>query len=142
MTTDYNDFYTLHSRNSSLVLDCRENAPAILYWGVRLSVNTTPEMLALLTTRQEAQACVEKDAPISLSPEMGAGFPDFDDLFTSYRISLNFWLTQWCFGLVSTVDAPQRGREMFEQAIVRLADAARQHQSWELIGDHSWRPRL
>jgi alpha-galactosidase len=75
MATDYNDFYTLHSRNSSLVLDCRENAPAILYWGVPLSVNTTPEMLALLTTRQEAQACVEKDAPISLSPEMGAGFP-------------------------------------------------------------------
>jgi hypothetical protein len=74
--------------------------------------------------------------------EMGAGFPEFDDLLTSYRISLNFWLTQWCFGLVSAGDASQRGREMFERAIVRLADAARQHESWELTGDHSWRPRL
>lgn len=74
MTTNYEDFYTLHSGNSSLVLDCRNNAPAILYWGVRLSDNTTPEMLALLTTRQEAQACVEKEAPLALSPEFGAGF--------------------------------------------------------------------
>ena len=72
--TNYDDFYTIHSRNSSLVIDCRANAPAILYWGVRLSDNTTPEMLAILTTRQEAQACVEKEAPLSLSPEFGAGF--------------------------------------------------------------------
>ncbi len=68
-------FYTLNSRTSSLVIDCRSNAPAILYWGVRLSKNTSPEMLALLTTRQEAQACVEHEAPIALSPEFGAGFP-------------------------------------------------------------------
>lgn len=68
-------FYTLNSRTSSLVIDCRSNAPAILYWGVRLSENTSPEMLALLTTRQEAQACVEHEAPIALSPEFGAGFP-------------------------------------------------------------------
>ena len=69
-----NNFYLLHSNNSSLVLDCRSNAPSILYWGVRLSEATSPEMLALLTTRQEAQACVEREVPVALSPEFGAGF--------------------------------------------------------------------
>lgn len=74
--------------------------------------------------------------------EMDAGFGDFEDLFTSYRISLNFWLTQWCFGLVSTGDTTARGRQLFERAVVRLADATRQHETWELTGDHSWRPRV
>ncbi len=67
-------FYTLHSRHSSLVLDCRGNAPAILYWGVRLGQGTSPEMLALLATQQEAPACPPEEAPIALSPELGAGF--------------------------------------------------------------------
>ena len=74
MTKSYNSFYTLHSSRSSLVLECRDNTASILYWGVRLSDATSPEMLALLKTRQEAKACVEKEAPLSLSPEFGAGF--------------------------------------------------------------------
>lgn len=68
-------FYQLDSSNSSLVIDCRSNAPAILYWGVKLDDQTTPEMLALLATRQEAQAGPELGAHVSLSPEFGAGFP-------------------------------------------------------------------
>ena len=67
-------FYTLHSHHCSLVLDCRGNAPAILYWGARLSAASSPEMLALLATRQEVQACMPEEAPIALSPELGAGF--------------------------------------------------------------------
>lgn len=67
-------FYTLNSEQSSLVIDCRGNAAAILYWGSRLPESTTPEMLATLATRQEAQARAEVEAPISLSPEYGAGF--------------------------------------------------------------------
>jgi alpha-galactosidase len=67
-------FYTLHSYHSSLVLDCRGNAPAILYWGVRLRQGTSPEMLALLATQQEAPACPPEEAPIALSPELSAGF--------------------------------------------------------------------
>lgn len=74
MTNKLQPFYTLNSQNNSLIIDCRNNAPAILYWGVRLSEKTTPDMVALLTTRQEAQACVQKEAPIALSPEFGAGF--------------------------------------------------------------------
>ena len=67
-------FYTVHSRHSSLVLDCRGTAPAILYWGARLGEGTSPDMLALLATEQEAPACPPQQAPISLSPELGAGF--------------------------------------------------------------------
>ena len=67
-------FYTVHSRHSSLVLDCGSNGPAIVYWGVRLDQGTSPEMLALLATQQEAPACQPQEAPISLSPEIGAGF--------------------------------------------------------------------
>ena len=71
---DVRAFYTLNSEQSSLVIDCRGNAPAMLYWGGRLSESTTPEMIATLATRQEAQARAEVEAPISLSPEYGAGF--------------------------------------------------------------------
>lgn len=68
-------FYSLHSDCTSLVIDCRQNAPAILYWGTRLSATTTPEMLALLSTRQEVPAGPEHPALVALSPEAGAGFP-------------------------------------------------------------------
>ena len=68
-------FYALSSSESSLVIDCRNGAPAILYWGARLADGTTADMLATLGTRQEAQARVEKEARIGLSPEAGAGFP-------------------------------------------------------------------
>jgi len=74
VTKSYKPFYSLHSAHSSLVLDCRTSSASILYWGVLLSDKTTPDMLALLKTRQEPKACVEKEAPISLSPEFGAGF--------------------------------------------------------------------
>ena len=67
-------FYTVHSRHSSLVLDCRGSAPAILFWGTRLGEGTSPDMLTLLATEQEAPACPPEQAPISLSPELGAGF--------------------------------------------------------------------
>jgi len=74
MSEAFKPFSTLHSLHNSLVLDCRGNAPAILYWGVRLGKGTSPEMLALLATQQEAPACPSQEAPISLSPELGAGF--------------------------------------------------------------------
>ena len=68
-------FYTLSSEHSSLVIDCRGSAAVILYWGSRLPDSTTNEMLATLATRQEAPARAEGEAPISLAPEYGAGFP-------------------------------------------------------------------
>ena len=80
MSQQIQQFYSVHSLHCSLVLDCRgsgdgiKNGPAILYWGARLGPDTTPEMLALMATRQEAQACMPEEAPIALSPELGAGF--------------------------------------------------------------------
>jgi len=80
MSEQIQAFYTVHSLHCSLVLDCRgtgegiKHGPAILYWGARLGPETTPEMLALMGTRQEAQACMPEEAPIALSPELGAGF--------------------------------------------------------------------
>jgi len=74
MTISVESFYTLHSRHCSLVIDCRGNAPAILYWGSRLSEATSPDMLSLLATRQELQACQAQEALIALSPEAAAGF--------------------------------------------------------------------
>ena len=62
-------FYTVHSRHSSLVLDCRGTAPAILYWGARLREGTSPDMLAQLATAQEAPAGPPQQTHISLSPE-------------------------------------------------------------------------
>ena len=80
MSEQIQPFYTVHSLHCSLVLDCRgsaegiKNGPAILYWGARLGADTTPEMIALMGTRQEAQACMPEEASIALSPELGAGF--------------------------------------------------------------------
>ena len=74
MAPSIKSFYALHSRNCSLVIDCRGNAPAILYWGSRLSEATSPDMLSLLATRQELQACQAQEALIALSPEAAAGF--------------------------------------------------------------------
>ena len=74
MAPSIKSFYALHSRNCSLVIDCRGNAPAILYWGPLLSEVTSPDMLSLLATRQELQACQAQEALITLSPEAATGF--------------------------------------------------------------------
>ncbi len=75
IVTGLQDFYALHGPSTSLVVDCRSHAPSILYWGARLHDVTTPSMLAVLATRQEAQARVEQEVPIALSPSLSAGFP-------------------------------------------------------------------
>ncbi len=72
----------------------------------------------------------------------GSGYPDFDDVLMSYRTGLNFWLTHWCFTAVTAGASTTRGEELMVRIVTRTADAARQHESWELTGDHSWRPRI
>ncbi|MEL7024176.1 MAG: alpha-galactosidase [Pseudomonadota bacterium] len=69
-----NTVHSLHSSNASFVVDCTSGAPVVLYWGGRLDNATTPEMLRLLSTPQEAQASVTNAAPIALSPALGIGF--------------------------------------------------------------------
>ncbi|WP_076540585.1 alpha-galactosidase [Shewanella sp. UCD-KL21] len=64
----------LHSLNSSLIIDCQSNTPAIAYFGKKLSNTTTSGMIDQLSTRQEAKCSVVTEAPIALSPLMGQGF--------------------------------------------------------------------
>ena len=74
MTNKIKSFYSLSSNNCSLVVDCRGDAPVILYWGSRLANTTSPDMLALLATSQELQASLPQETPIGLSPQSAAGF--------------------------------------------------------------------
>ena len=74
--------------------------------------------------------------------DLGGGYPDFVDLMMSYRANLNFWLCHWCFTAVTAGGTSERGEQLFERMVSRTADTVRDHESWELIGDHSWRPRL
>jgi len=74
MSNDIEPFYTLHSANCSLVLDCRDHCPAILYWGPRLSQNASVEMLSLVTTGQELPACPPQQEIIEVSPQTARGF--------------------------------------------------------------------
>ncbi len=69
-----------------------------------------------------------------LMGEAGAGYLEFDDLITSYRFSLNFWLANWCNAAATKGETTQRGEELFERMLVRNVDAYRQHEAWELIG--------
>ena len=67
-------YYVLSSAVSQLILDCGGASPSLLYWGAKLSEETTPEMLSALSIRQEAPSCCAEEAPISLTPMAGSGF--------------------------------------------------------------------
>ncbi len=66
---------------------------------------------------------------------MDAGYLEFDDLFRSYLITLNFWLAMWCHGGATKGDTTKRGEELFERVITRAVDAYRQHEAWQYIGE-------
>ena len=98
-------FYTVHSHRCSLIVDCRGNAPAILYWGSRLSNVSSPEMLALLATRQEVPACMPEEAVVSLSPEFGAGFSG------SAGVQIHRGGTQWSvYSQIQSVSIEENNR--------------------------------
>ena len=67
-------FYRLDSVNSTVIFNCQSKTPALLYFGKRLSEQTTELMLTQLATRQEVKCAVVEEAPISLSPLLGEGF--------------------------------------------------------------------
>jgi hypothetical protein len=66
--------------------------------------------------------------------EAGAGYVAYDDLIASYRMSLNFWLANWCNAAATKGETTQRGEELFERMLIRTVDAYRQHEAWEMIG--------
>ena len=71
---DSKPFYRLDSANCTIIIDCQKRTPALLYFGKRLSEQTTPAMIDQLGTRQEVKCAVVDEAPISLSPLLGEGF--------------------------------------------------------------------
>lgn len=86
------EFVRLDSSLLTLMLDCRGRTPAILYFGGRLSSNTTPQMLGLLRTRQEAKCSVVHEAAIGLTPLSAEGFTG------APGIELSDATDAWAFG--------------------------------------------
>ena len=68
---DIKPFFRLDSANCTVIFDCQSKTPALLYFGKRLSEQTTETMLTQLATRQEVKCAVVEEAPISLSPLLG-----------------------------------------------------------------------
>lgn len=66
--------FSFHGDASSLVLDCRGNAPAILYWGPRLRSEASANMITDLSTRYEPWGSPHEEVAISLNPTDGEGF--------------------------------------------------------------------
>ena len=85
-------YVQLNSTHSSLIVDCHNKTPAILYWGKVLSKQTSAQMLTMLSTRQEAKCSLVIEAPISLSPLVGEGFTGAPGL------ELNNHDYAWSFG--------------------------------------------
>ena len=69
------DFARLDGRATTLMLDLRGPAPAVLHWGARLPEGTDPALLARLATRDPAPSAPDVEPAIALTPLAGAGFP-------------------------------------------------------------------
>lgn len=68
------EYVHLHSQDLSLIIDCRRGVPAVHYFGSKLSVLSTQDMLGELSTRQEAKCALVDEVPLGLSPCLGDGF--------------------------------------------------------------------
>ncbi|MBI1682196.1 alpha-galactosidase [Caulobacter hibisci] len=68
-------FIRLDGRTTSLIVDCRGDAPAVLHWGPKLSPDLDPAELVLLATHEAAPCSPIAPAPLALSPLLGHGFP-------------------------------------------------------------------
>lgn len=68
-------FVRLDGRTTSLIVDCRGDAPAILHWGGKLAAGLDPMDLVLLATREAAPCSPAVAAPLALTPMLGQGFP-------------------------------------------------------------------
>jgi alpha-galactosidase len=66
-------FVRLSNEKTTLIFDCQGRMPTLIYYGQQLKTTTTPDMLALLNTRQEAKCAPVIEPPISLVPTHGEG---------------------------------------------------------------------
>lgn len=96
-------FVRLDGRATCLIVDCRGEAPAILYWGRRLPDDVDPAALALLGVRQEAPCSPATTPPLGLTPLIGAGFPGRPGL-SAHRDGQG-WATWTAITAVHRIDA-------------------------------------
>ena len=68
-------FVRLDGRTTSLIVDCRGEAPSVLHWGPRLAADLDPITLVLLATREAAPCSPAVPPPLALTPLLGQGFP-------------------------------------------------------------------
>lgn len=68
-------FVRLDGQTTTLIVDCRGDAPAILHWGAKLAANLDPRDLVLMAAREEAPCSPAVAAPLALTPLLGQGFP-------------------------------------------------------------------
>jgi alpha-galactosidase len=68
-------FVRLDGPAVSLVLAFDQGVPAVLWWGPRLDAGTTPEQLAALAARAEANASPAVEPALALTPQAGQGGP-------------------------------------------------------------------
>lgn len=67
-------FVRLSNDKTTLIFDCQGRMPKVIYYGAPLSSATTPEMLSVLNTRQEAKCAPVIEPPITLVPTHGEGW--------------------------------------------------------------------
>lgn len=73
-------FVRLDGASTTLIVDCRRGAPAVLHWGPRLADGLDPMSLVLMTEREAAPCSPAIAAPLSLTPLLGEGFPGWPGL--------------------------------------------------------------
>lgn len=67
-------FLHLTGSKNSLLIDCRQALPHVLYWGKRLHGTVDFNAFTLLAHRQEAPSSTETEVPLSIIPTIGQGF--------------------------------------------------------------------
>ena len=114
------EFVRLDSSKLTLILDCRGRTPALLYLGGRLSDQTTPEMLSMLRTRQEAKCSVVHEAAIGLTPLSAEGFTG------APGVELSDATDAWAFGPALTSIAQETTADGQQQVTLVSTDLLRQ----------------
>ena len=65
-------WYQLDSDLTSVLIDCRQGLPALLYYGPRLTAISEHELASF--GRHEAPASPEKEPAVALLPDVTSGF--------------------------------------------------------------------
>lgn len=97
-------YASLHNATTSIIVDCRNGAPALLYYGSKLENDDSARMLSLLGTRQEAKCSPALEPILTLTPSHGEGFTG------SPGIELHGMDAEWSttFQLIKVEQSPRK----------------------------------